>query len=146
MAAVAPTDRPKSVRNRCIIEVFVGVFVISRCFWDFSVAVGAFVIWLSQISSFFSSYRMETCLNTEVDLRLYVRASQILIRHVFVKHGCPGCSKVKIWLNFLSSTFCLHSYRRGMWCQWSVGNPLVNLQSKSGYGKTTQTLNIALCL
>ena len=54
MAIVTPTDRPKSVRNRCVIEVFGGVFLLSRCFLDFSVGVGAFVIGLSQISSFFS--------------------------------------------------------------------------------------------
>ena len=49
---VTPTDRPKSVRNRCVIDVFGGVFVFSCCFLDFSVGVGAFVIGLSQISSF----------------------------------------------------------------------------------------------
>ena len=54
MAIVIPTDRPKSVRNRCVIEVFGGVFVLSRCFLDFSVGVGAFVIGRIQISSFFS--------------------------------------------------------------------------------------------
>ena len=54
MAIVTPTDRPKSVNNRCVIEVFDGVFVLSRCFLDFSVDVGAFVIGLSQISSFFT--------------------------------------------------------------------------------------------
>ena len=54
MAIVTPTDRPKSVRNRCVIEVFGGVFVFSRCFLDFSVGVGAFVTGLSQISSFFT--------------------------------------------------------------------------------------------
>ena len=53
-AVVTPTDRPKSVRNRCVIEVFVGVFVFSRCVLDFSVSVGVFVVGLSQISSFFS--------------------------------------------------------------------------------------------
>ena len=41
-------------RNCCVIEVFGGVFVLSRCFLDFSVGVGAFVIWLSQISYLFS--------------------------------------------------------------------------------------------
>ena len=46
------TDRPKSVRNRCVFEVFGGGFMLSRCFWDFSVGVGAFVIGLSQISTF----------------------------------------------------------------------------------------------
>ena len=49
VAVVTPTDRPKSVRNRCVIEVF----MLSRRFLDFSVVVGAFVIGLSQISSFF---------------------------------------------------------------------------------------------
>ena len=54
MATVTPTDRPESARNRCVIEVFGGVSVLSRCFLDFSVDVGAFVIGLSQISSYFS--------------------------------------------------------------------------------------------
>ena len=54
VTAVSPTDRTKSVRNRCVIEVFGGVFMLSRCFLDFSVSVGAFIIGLSQISSFFS--------------------------------------------------------------------------------------------
>ena len=49
---VTPTDRPKSVRNRCVNKVFGGVFMLSRCFWDFSVVVGASGIGLSQISSF----------------------------------------------------------------------------------------------
>ena len=35
MAIVTPTDRPKSVRNRCEIEVLGGVFVVSRCFFEF---------------------------------------------------------------------------------------------------------------
>ena len=52
MTAVTPTDRPKSVRNLCVIEVFGGVFMLSRCFLDFSVGVWALVIGLSQISSF----------------------------------------------------------------------------------------------
>ena len=39
--------------NRCVIEVFDGIFLLSRCFLDFSVGVGAFVIGLSQISYFF---------------------------------------------------------------------------------------------
>ena len=32
VSVVTPTDRPKSVRNRCVIEDFAGVFVLSRCF------------------------------------------------------------------------------------------------------------------
>ena len=54
VTAVTPTDRPKSVRNSCVINVFGGVFMLSRCFLDCSVGVGVFVIGLSQISSFFS--------------------------------------------------------------------------------------------
>ena len=54
MAVVTPTDRPKSVRNRCVVELFVVLFVLSLCSCDISVGVGAFVIGLSQISSFFS--------------------------------------------------------------------------------------------
>ena len=37
VTAVTPTDRPKSVRSRCVIEVFGGVFVLLRCFLDLSV-------------------------------------------------------------------------------------------------------------
>ena len=55
MASVTPTDRPKSVRNHCVIEVFGSGLVLSRCFLDFSVSVGAFFIRVSQISSFISS-------------------------------------------------------------------------------------------
>ena len=54
MSAVTPTDRPKSIRISCVIEVFDGVFMLSRCFLDCSVGVGVFVTGLSQISSFFS--------------------------------------------------------------------------------------------
>ena len=54
MTAVTPTDRPKSVRNSCVIKVFGGVFMLSRCFLDCSVGVGVFVTGLSQISSLFS--------------------------------------------------------------------------------------------
>ena len=32
VAIVTLTDRPKSVCNRCVIEVFDDVFVLSRCF------------------------------------------------------------------------------------------------------------------
>ena len=44
VAVVTPTDRPKSVRNRGVIDVFVELFVLSLCPFDISVGVGAFVI------------------------------------------------------------------------------------------------------
>ena len=52
VAIVTPTDHPKSVRNRCVIEVFGGVCVLLRHLLGFSVGVGTFVIGLSPISSF----------------------------------------------------------------------------------------------
>ena len=57
MAVVASTHRPKSVRNRCVIEDFCYVFVLVRFFFYFSVGVGAFFIGLSQISDFFPHQR-----------------------------------------------------------------------------------------
>ena len=54
VAVVTRTDRPKSVRNRCVIELFVALFVLSLCPFDISAGVGDFVIGLSQISSFLS--------------------------------------------------------------------------------------------
>ena len=36
VAVVTQTDRPKSVRNRCVIEMFGCVFLLSRCLFLFS--------------------------------------------------------------------------------------------------------------
>ena len=54
VAVVTPSDCPKSVRNRCLIELFCGVVYVVTCPFDISVGVGAFVMGLSQISSFLS--------------------------------------------------------------------------------------------
>ena len=43
MAVFTPTDRPKSMLNRCVIEDFGGVFVLSLSFLKFSVGVNDFV-------------------------------------------------------------------------------------------------------
>ena len=53
VAVVTTTDRPKSVRNHCVIELFCGVVCVVTLPFDISVDVWAFVIGLSQISSFF---------------------------------------------------------------------------------------------
>ena len=53
-AIVTPTDRPKSVRNRSVFELFCGVVCVVILPFDISVGVGAFVIGPSQISSLFS--------------------------------------------------------------------------------------------
>ena len=44
MAVVSPTGRSTSVRNRCVIEHFGGVFVLLLCFLEFSMGVRIFVI------------------------------------------------------------------------------------------------------
>ena len=54
VTVITPTDRPKSVHNHCVIELFGDMFVLSRCPFDMSVGIGAFVVGLIQISSFFS--------------------------------------------------------------------------------------------
>ena len=54
ITVVTPSDRPKSVRNRCVIEGFVVVFVFSCCPIDIYDGIRAFVIGLSQISYFLS--------------------------------------------------------------------------------------------
>ena len=65
-AVVTPTDRPKSVRNRCVIELFVAFFMLSLGPFDISIGVGAFVIGLSQISSFFSCYTYTALIPTNM--------------------------------------------------------------------------------
>ena len=60
LAAGTPTNRHKSVRNRCVLKVLVAFFVLSRRFLEFSVSVGDFTIGLSQISSFFSYVNRQT--------------------------------------------------------------------------------------
>ena len=59
VALVTPTDHPTSVRNRCVIEICVALFVLSLCPFNISASIGAFVIGRSQISPFFS--KQEGC-------------------------------------------------------------------------------------
>ena len=40
MAVVTPIDRPKSVRNRCVIEVFVAFLCCDFAFWTFLLVYG----------------------------------------------------------------------------------------------------------
>ena len=59
MAVATPTDRPKSVHNRCVIEGFGGVSVFV-CWLSFSDGMGALVIRQSQISFFFDVVNQES--------------------------------------------------------------------------------------
>ena len=49
VAFLTPIDRPKSIRSRCVIEVFDGIHVLRLCYLDFCVGVRAFVLGLSPI-------------------------------------------------------------------------------------------------
>ena len=50
LLAVGHRDLPKSVCNRCVIEVVGGVFVLPCCFLYFSVDLWIFEIGLSQMA------------------------------------------------------------------------------------------------
>ena len=63
------TESPKSVRNRCLIELFCGVVCVVTCPFDISVGVGVFVIGLGQISSFLSLLLISKPLNYFRDKR-----------------------------------------------------------------------------
>ena len=87
VAVVTPTDRPKSVCNRCVIELFVALFVLSLGPYDISVGVWAFVIGLSQISSFFSYNGVgkimttPSCRKNIRIIKLYVHINKIPFGH-----------------------------------------------------------------
>ena len=50
----------------------------------------------------------------------------------------PTGKKVKICKSYIF----IPSTPREIWCQWSVHNPYMNLQSKFGYCITTQVLHL----
>ena len=62
VTAVTPTDRPKLVRNRCVIEVFGGVFYVVTMFFGFFCGC------------------MGVCHRTESDLFLFVFTAGQYIR------------------------------------------------------------------
>ena len=73
LTVVTPTDRPKLVRNRCVIEDFWWRFSCCHdAFWIFfSVGVGTFVIGLSQISSIFLFCNLTIYNDIPTSIRLY---------------------------------------------------------------------------
>ena len=92
MTAVTPTDRPKSVRNSCVIKVFGDVFMLSRCFLDCSVGVGVFVTGLSQISSFFSKYGLDFPFVPHIAFTINMRHT----RGLFAKKCITKCANMNI--------------------------------------------------
>ena len=90
ITVVTPSYRPRSVCNRCVIELFGDVLVLSCCPFDISVSIRAFVIGLSQISSFF--LYIKTAFNRYSPLSYYVRH--------------PGF--IRNWNLLSSARLCLH--------------------------------------
>ena len=71
MTVVTHTDRPKSVRNLCVIEDFDGVFVLSHCVFGFFCVVGFFFIGVTLRLGFFCGCR-GIFYRTESDLFLFL--------------------------------------------------------------------------
>ena len=57
MTVVTSTDRPQSVRNRCVIEVFDAVFLLSLAFH--------FLMVLGQIINYFPRFQWQNVFNTK---------------------------------------------------------------------------------
>ena len=103
VAIVTPTDRPKSVRNRCVIELFCGiVYVVTVPFCHFCWCRGF-------------------CHRTESDLFLFLLWS---IKETVLWSGCDSISSLnlfnlKAWV--LSCEINLILYLTGLWNQWYPG-------------------------
>ena len=69
VTVVTPTDRPKSVSNRCVIEMLVAFLCCHVAFWI--LGVGAFAIGLSQTSSFSHTF-IQSIGCIEIDLRFKI--------------------------------------------------------------------------
>ena len=59
MTVLIHIDRHKSIRNSCVIEVFVA-FLCCPLVFEFSVGIGVFVVGLSQISFFCLPFTLYT--------------------------------------------------------------------------------------
>ena len=66
MTVVTPTDRPKSVRNFFVIEVFGGIFELSFGFRVFCLYMVFFLSGRSQIVFFFSLYQPKNLKNEKL--------------------------------------------------------------------------------
>ena len=81
VAVVTPTDRPKSVRNCCLNELFVALFKLSLCPFGILVGVRAFVIGQSQISflSLIFCWYRGFCHRTDSDIVFFLYRSRICV-------------------------------------------------------------------
>ena len=78
MTVVAPADRPKSVRNSCVIECICSAFV--SFYLCIICRLGVFVIRLRQNSSIFSFWYRDFCHITKEQNREVLRVSKVKSR------------------------------------------------------------------
>ena len=102
LVAVAQTDRPKSVCNRCVIKVFGGVLCVVTLLFGFSVSVRAFVTGLRQISSFFSDH--ESLIHKEDSLK----SLPLRLKTTARAWSCYDAYRYIVPLIFLYVSFFLH--------------------------------------
>ena len=90
---VTTTDRPKSVCNRCVIEVLDDFFVLWRCFLDFSMGVWAFVIGLFIFLFLLSDddgdgRRDEDCAKPPPSMYIWNMTTKLYSnKHTFIRHN-----------------------------------------------------------
>ena len=130
VAVVTTTDRPKSVRSRCVIELFVALFVLSLCPFDISAGEGAFVIGLSQISSFSLDLCVKTLGQGHDPIVWYIIKIQHGSQELRSGHGFGYVWTVTLtleilpWVKFMTHPWvmdynCVKYYSDPIW-QWGV--------------------------
>ena len=125
VAVVTPTDRPKSVRNCCLIELFCGVVcVVTLPLWHFC--------W----------YR-GFCHRTGSDLLIFVSINSKYYHHACSSHllsGSPAamdmspiamCNVMETWMSLRVGYHPI----KFLYCTWNkwVGNYIPMTQSVTGY-------------
>ena len=147
-----------------VIQVYLSNFIAGKITRHLLTQSGLETYFLSNSKTFASCLNLNSQIavtNSQVVLQLFNRFNhstmyfcwfKCIISEIFQKEkdmclwntDAPGGNKVKIWQKSLCPTFWSCPTPRGMWCQWSVRNQWMNLQSKFGYMYfiTSQTLNI----
>ena len=131
VAVVTPTDQPKSVRSRCIIELFRGVFLccnFARLTFFFGIRI--FVIGVNQILSLFlfviHSWSFFLIVMWKCDI--HTRATKLLplcislllkltCHHINRRHFCFNIKSISVhpllWMNVMLDFICM--VFAGMW-------------------------------
>ena len=97
------------VCNRCVIESFGGFFCVVMLLYEFSLGVGAFVIGLSQISSFFSQYMYYHLLSYLINSSCKLDRWSDVTLHIFSSLTAPVTVVLSKLLTFRMSN--MYHYR-----------------------------------